>query len=323
MLEITHRFIDTNGIRMHIAEQGAGPLVILCHGFPELWYSWRHQVPALAAAGFHVVAPDQRGYGQTDCPEPVEKYDIFQLTGDIVGLVHALGESQAVIIGHDWGTIVASHCALFRPDIFKAFGLLSVPYIMRSWGKMRPTELMQLLDGGNKNLIFYQLYFQDKAADAEMDHDVRTLMPRLMYGLSGDAPQDKRWRPVFERSKKLTGSLPEEIKLPGWLKQKDLDYLCSEFERTGFRGGINWYRNLDRNWELTPFLTNAKPGQPSLFITGEADPTMSFLAGIIPKLDKNMPNLKKKIIMPGVGHWIQEERPDDINKLLIEFLREL
>ena len=147
MSDINHRSVETNGIRMHIAEQGEGPLVILCHGFPELWYSWRHQFPALAKAGFHAVAPDQRGYGQTDKPAAIEAYNIFQLVGDIVGLVRALGEEKAVIVGHDWGAPVAWHCALLRPDIFRALGLMSVPYGQRSWTSIHPTDGMKKMAG--------------------------------------------------------------------------------------------------------------------------------------------------------------------------------
>ncbi len=158
MTSVTHRFVETNSIKMHIAEQGQGPLVILCHGFPECWYSWRHQLSALAEAGFHAVAPDQRGYGQTDQPEAIEAYNIFQLVGDIVGLVNALGEEQAFIVGHDWGAVVAWHCALLRPDIFSAITLLSVPYKPRSWEDMQPTEAMKLMAGEQE---FYQLYFQE------------------------------------------------------------------------------------------------------------------------------------------------------------------
>src|SRR5438445_772107 len=156
MTALTHRTVSTNGIRMHVAEQGHGPLVVLCHGFPELWYSWRHQLPALAAAGFHAVAPDQRGYGQTDIPEPIEAYDLFRLTGDVVGLVRALGHEQAVIVGHDWGAPVAWYSALFRPDVFRAVVLLSVPYLPRF--EVRPTDAMRALAGDQ---VFYQLYFQE------------------------------------------------------------------------------------------------------------------------------------------------------------------
>ena len=154
MTEVNHRYVDTNGIRMHIAEQGEGPLVVLCHGFPELWYSWRHQLPCLAQAGYHAVAPDQRCYGQTDRPEAIEAYNILELTGDIVGLVDALGEERATIVGHDWGAAVAWHCALLRPDIFRAVALLSVPYQRRTWADIRPTDAMRLMAGKDH---FFQL----------------------------------------------------------------------------------------------------------------------------------------------------------------------
>ena len=186
MDNITHRFVETNGIRMHITEQGEGPLVILCHGFPESWYSWRHQLAALADAGFHAVAPDQRGYGQTDRPEPIEAYHILELAADIAGLVHALGEERAVVVGHDWGAPVAWHCGLLRPDIFRAVGLLSVPYLPRPCEDIRPTEAMRALVGEKE---FYMLYFQEPGkAEAELEADARTAMRMLLYSGSGDAP---------------------------------------------------------------------------------------------------------------------------------------
>src|ERR1044071_8133290 len=156
MTEVKHRSVETNGITMHIAEQGDGPLVVLCHGFPECWYSWRHHLSALAEAGYHAVAPDQRGYGPTDRPEPIAAYNMFQLTGDIVGLVHGLGEEQAVVVGHDWGAPVAWHCALFRPDVFRAVALLSVPLLPRM--NVRPTDAMRAIAGDGQ---FYQFYFQE------------------------------------------------------------------------------------------------------------------------------------------------------------------
>src|SRR5512139_1634622 len=172
MTDIRHRTVETNGIRMHIAEAGAGPLVVLCHGFPESWYSWRHQIPALAAAGYRVVAPDQRGYGTTDAPEAIDAYTQLHLVGDIVGLVHALGEERAVIIGHDWGAPVAWHCALLRPDIFHSFALLSVPYLQRTWTATRPTEAIKLMEGDQYH--FYQGYFQEPGkAEKELEADIR------------------------------------------------------------------------------------------------------------------------------------------------------
>jgi len=321
MGEINHRYVETNGIRMHIAEQGEGPLVLLCHGFPESWYSWRHQMPALAAAGYRAVAPDQRGYGKTDRPEAVEAYNIFQLTGDIVGLMHALGEETAVIIGHDWGSPVAWHCALLRPEIFRAVALLSVPYAPRSWGSMRPTDAMRRMAGDKE---FYQLYFQEPGkAERELEADVRRTVSMFLYSASGDPPPEGRWRFLFEKGEKFldAGSLPD--KLPPWLSVEDMDFFTGEFERTGFRGGLNWYRNIDRNWELTPFLSEARLRQPALFIAGEADGVITMYRRAFERLEQNVPRLKQKVLLPGAGHWIQQERPAEVNKLLITFMKGL
>ncbi|MBH8555203.1 alpha/beta hydrolase [Nostocaceae cyanobacterium CENA357] len=321
MTSVTHRFVETNNIKMHIAEQGQGPLVVLCHGFPECWYSWRYQLSALAEAGFHAVAPDQRGYGQTDQPEPIEAYNIFQLVGDIVGLVDALGEEQAFIVGHDWGAAVAWHCALLRPDIFRAITLLSVPYRPRSWEDIRPTEAMKLMAGEQE---FYQLYFQEPGkAEADLESDVRATIRTMLYVASGDPPPSKRWRFLFNKSEKPldTSSVPDQ--LPAWLTDQDIDFFTSEFQRTGFRGGLNWYRNIDRMWELTPFLSGAKLHQPALFVAGETDGVITMYREAFDTLEQNVPNLKQKVLLPGAGHWIQQERPIEVNRLLIEFLRNL
>ena len=318
---MNHRFVDTNGIKMHLVERGQGPLVILCHGFPECWYSWRHQIPALADAGFHVVVPDQRGYGQTDRPEPIAAYNILQLTGDMVGLIHALGEEQAIIVGHDWGAPVAWHCALLRPDLFRAISLLSVPYRSGSWESGRPTEAMKRMAGEQE---FYMLYFQEPGkVEAELEADVRKTMGMFLHSSSGDPPLEKRWRYLFSKSEKFldTGSLPET--LPAWLTEQDLAFFTREFERTGFRGGLNWYRNLDRNWELTPFLNGVKLRFPALFVAGEFDPVISMNRKAFNTMEKAMPDLRKKVLLPGAGHWIQQERPAEVNQLLIEFLTNL
>jgi pimeloyl-ACP methyl ester carboxylesterase len=318
MADVNHRFIDTNGISMHIAEQGEGPLVVLCHGFPECWYSWRHQLPALAEAGYHVVAPDQRGYGQTSRPEPIEAYHIFQLTGDIVGLVHALGEERAIIVGHDWGAPVAWHCASLRPDMFYAVALLSVPYLQRSWKDVRPTEAMQRMAGEQE---FYQLYFQEPGrAETDLEADVRMTLRTLLYAASGDPPPEKRWRFLFGKSERFldTGSVAET--LPGWLTEQDLDVFTREFERTGFRGGLNWYRNIDRMWELTPFLCGVTLRQPVLFVAGEVDAVIAMYREAFEAMEQTVPGLRKRVLLPGAGHWIQQERPAQVNQLLQEFL---
>jgi pimeloyl-ACP methyl ester carboxylesterase len=319
--EMNHRIVESNRIKMHIAEDGEGPLVILCHGYPELWYSWRHQLKALAGAGYHVVAPDQRGYGQTDRPEAVEDYNIFQLSGDIIGLVDALGESEAVVVGHDWGSPVAWICALVRPDIFRAVVLLSTPYLQRSWTEIRPTQAMKQMAGEKQ---FYQLYVQEPGkTEHELEADVRKTMLMSLYSGSGDAPPYKRWRFLFGKSETLldTGTLLET--LPAWLTEADLDFYTEEFKRTGFRGGLNWYRNIDRVWELTPFLTGAKIRQPSLFIAGEFDGVITIYRQAFDNLEETMPGLRKKVLVTGAGHWIQQERPNEVNDLLIEFLASL
>ncbi|MGC1679030.1 MAG: alpha/beta hydrolase [Candidatus Binataceae bacterium] len=320
MTELQHKFTATNGIKMHYVEQGAGPLIVLCHGWPESWYSWRHQIPALAAAGFRVVAPDQRGYGRTDRPEAIEAYNIFNLTGDIVGLVHALGESRAIIVGHDWGAPVAWHCALLRPDIFHAIGLLSVPFLPR--GPIRPTDAMKALEG--KTNWFYQNYFQEPGrVEKELDEDPRRSITMMLYSASGDPPPAERWKFLFPRSYKFleSGTIPG--RLPGWLTEEDIDFYAAEFGNSGFRGGINWYRNIDRNWELSGFLAGVKLTQPSMFAAGEHDVVLAMYPDAAKVVDFSMPNCRKKVILPGAGHWLQQERPKEINDLLVEFVKGL
>jgi pimeloyl-ACP methyl ester carboxylesterase len=310
---MNHHFVQTNGIRMHYAEAGTGPLVVLCHGFPESWYSWRHQLGALAQAGFRVVAPDLRGYGQTDRPDAVEAYDIFQLTGDLVGLVNALSESSAVIVGHDWGAMIASRAALFRPDLFHALALLSVPYVPR--GPIAPTEWEKVAYPGK---IFYQAMLRSPGADAYFNANPRARLLAVLYTLSGTVSEQDRWLPA----RGLTDFVSDfdESKRPAWVSKEDLDFFESEFKRTGFTGGLNYYRNVDRNWAMTPFHAGAKIVQPTLFIAGDKDPVIDFARPAYDAMEANVPNLSKKILLPGVGHWTQQESPDEVNRLLIEFL---
>ena len=314
---IAHRFVETNGIRMHLAEAGTGPPVILCHGFPECWHSWRHQLPALAAAGYHAVAPDLRGYGQTDRPPALEAYDIFQLAGDLVGLVNALGEGPAILAGHDWGAMIAWHATLFRPDLFPALALLSVPYVPRR--RMSETQWEAAKYPGR---VFYQAMLRSPHADAYFASDVRTRLLRGLWTLSGDVPPEARWQPVSDPGAPPAVSVPP-AGLPPWLTDADVEYLEAEYRRTGFTGGLNYYRNCDRNWELTPFLDGARIPQPTLFLAGENDPVLNFLADEFAALEQNAPNLSAKTLIPGAGHWIQQERPEEVNKLLIGFLLEI
>jgi pimeloyl-ACP methyl ester carboxylesterase len=304
---------------MHVAEQGQGPLVVLCHGFPESWYSWRHQLGALAAAGYHAVAPDQRGYGRTDRPEPIEAYTCLQLAADIVGLVQALSERTAVIVGHDWGAPVAFYSALLRPDMFTAIGLLSVPYLPRQ--NTPPSQLLDLMAGEDE---FYQRYFQEPGkAERELEEDVRKTIRRALYSASGDAPPDMSWAYKFPKGTRFIDAMMDPSELPSWLTEKDLDFFASEFERTGFRGGLNWYRNIQRNWELTPFLAGALLRQPSLLVYGDRDVVYTMYPQAFDAVHQTMPGLRKTLVLPGVGHWTQQERPEAVNQALLEFLGSL
>jgi pimeloyl-ACP methyl ester carboxylesterase len=324
MAELKHRTIETNGIRMHIAEQGTGPLVILCHGFPESWYSWRHQLAALADAGFHAVAPDMRGYGQTDRPAEIDKYTLLHLVGDIVGLLDALGEPSAVIAGHDWGAPVAWHAALLRPDRFRAVVGLSVPF--RPRGSVRPTTVMPRTD----DAIFYQLYFQDPGvAEAELERDVRTTMRTVAWAASGDGPRGGDSNPagigMVPKGGGFLSAMGRPAALPPWLTEADVDFYAGEFARTGFRGGLNWYRNIDRNWELLAPYAGSVVTVPALYVAGDRDLVLAFrgMDQLIANLAKFVPQLRKTLILPGCGHWTQQERANDVNAAMLEFLKGL
>jgi pimeloyl-ACP methyl ester carboxylesterase len=318
--ELHHRFAQVNGIKMHYAEQGHGPLVILVHGFPESWYSWRHQLPALAAAGFHVVAPDMRGYGQTEAPPEIASYTIMHLVGDVTGLVTMLGEKQAIIVGDDWGATVAWNAALLRPDMFPAVVAMSVPY--RPRGPVPP--LRALRDAGL--YTYYWLYYQDPGvADAEYDRDPRTSLRRRMYTLSGDAPPDRPDPFILKPGKGALDSTIEPEHFPSWLTEADLDYMTADLKRTGFRGGLNWYRNHDRNWELLAPWSGQPVLQPALFIAGAKDPVIASATGATPlaAMKTTVPNLKRQVIIEGAGHYVPQERPQEVNAALIEFLRDI
>jgi pimeloyl-ACP methyl ester carboxylesterase len=321
---ITHRTVEANGIHLHIAEQGEGPLVVLCHGFPESWYSWRHQLAALSAAGFRAVAPDMRGYGQSDRPEAIDQYTLLHLVGDMVGLLDALGVDQAAIAGHDWGAPVAWHAALLRPDRFRAVIGLSVPYRHRS--SIMPTSAMPRRD----DAIFYQLYFQTPGvAEAELERDVRTTIAKFLYSGSGDVPRypgagGGEVGMVLRDGGFLSRMLSPSV-LPAWLTEADLDYYAGEFTRTGFRGGLNWYRNIDRNWELMAPFAGAKVNVPALYMAGERDLVVAFrnMDKAIANLAQYVPQLRGSIILPGCGHWTQQERAAEVNTAMIDFLRRL
>ena len=313
-----HCFAEVNGIRMHYVDEGQGPLVILLHGFPYLWYMWRRQIVALAEAGFRVVVPDQRGFGQTDRPDSIEAYDISQAVGDMVGLVAALGEKSAVIVGHDLGAWVAQAAAMLRPDLFRGLVMLNTPVPPR--GKVKPSVGLREMAKGR---VYHHLYFQQIGKpDRELASDPRKTLRSVFYSVSGSAVGAERWRLFVEPGEPILNAFTEPKEFPSWLSARAIDYYVDEYTRTGFTGALNYYRCRDRNWEITSFLDGAVIRQPSLFIGGAADPSLEpiEIRGLYDRLDTYLPGLQKKVLLPGVGHSPAEERADQVNELLLKFL---
>lgn len=316
---VSLRFIEANGLRFRIAEAGeSGPLVLLAHGWPESWYSWRHQLVGLAEAGYRVVAPDMRGYGASAAPPAVDDYNMNHLTADMVGILDALGEETATIIGHDWGAPVAQYSALYYPDRFTSLVMMSVPYQARA--AANPLTWMQNQFGDN---FYYILYHNEPGgvAEAEYDGDPRGLISRLY--LSPNSPREPAV--VTDPKRSAGGWIPRlgaPEGLPDWLTQADLDYVVGQFESAGFRGGVNYYRNFARNWELTATRSDFTIKVPTLFLAGERDvmiggATKERLTAMMAPL---IPDLRDVVLVPSIGHWIQQEAPEETNRVLIEFL---
>ena len=313
--------VSVNGVDLHVVEDGedtGGSLVVLCHGFPELSWSWRHQVPALAAAGYHVIAADGRGYGRSSAPEAIEDYDIEHLTGDIMGLVDAFGHERAVIVGHDWGSMAVWQAALYHPDRVAGVVGMSVPFVPR--GERPPVEAMRFIFGDN---FFYMVYFQEPGvADADLGADPGRMLRRMMVGAGSGKGQvtdpDAATRMFAPGPMGFVDRLPEPAGLPDWLSQDELDHYIGEFERTGFTGGLNWYRNLDRNWHLTSAYAGAKVQPPARFIGGADDPVLVMMPPATQ--DGHLLDDRGSVIIEGAGHWVQQEKPDEVNASLLEFL---
>lgn len=318
MTEFSHHQLRTNGIRMHVAEAGQGYPIVMCHGFPELWYSWRHQMHALAEAGFRAIAPDQRGYGETDVPEPIEAYTQQELVADIVGMLDALGLAKCVIIGHDWGGAVAWNAALMAPDRIERVIGVNTPFLPRVTQK--PTDLMKAMAQGR---FHYILYFQQPGvAESELERDVRRSL-RGFYQSAEDlagALDDSAPPGVFgPAGGGILDRLPDRPH-GRFLSDDDFEVFVRAFERTGFRGGLNWYRCIDRSWEQSAHLEH-RVTQPALMITAELDPVLrpSLCTG----MQAFVPNLRRTILIKGSGHWTQQEKPAEVNAALLEFLADL
>jgi pimeloyl-ACP methyl ester carboxylesterase len=315
--EITHRTVKTNGINMHIAEAGEGPLVLMVHGFPELWYSYRHQIPALADAGYHAVAVDVRGYGDSDKPTKLEDYGMKEHIADLLGVLDALGEEKAVIVGHDWGAPMAWNSAALYPDRYRAVVGLSVPYLPR--GPMPPLQMFKAMFGDN---FFYMLYFQKDEAQQEFENDVDGSMRKFLWGASGegrdlpgiDTSQNKK------NTDNMFGNFPPVKGLPTWITEDEHAYYVDKFTKGGFFGPLNRYRNMDNDWNALPELQDKRIEQPALFIAGDKDPVLVMAPSDPMKMF--VTNLKM-VTLPGAGHWTQQEDPAGTNAALIEWLNAL
>ena len=313
---VTERRIATNGIELNIAEAGEGPLVLLLHGFPESWYSWRHQFAPLAAAGYHVVAPDMRGYGKSDKPEAIDAYNQVEVVNDIIGLIPALGYEKAVVIGHDWGAPTAWATALFHPDKVRAVGGLSVPFMPRS--PVAPMAMLRMLFAGQ---FFYQLYFQEPGvAEAEFEKDIKGGLRKFLVMAGGETDLTKL--PPKTEHDDLLSNLPNPKSLPAWLSEADLDFYTGEFTRSGFRGPINYYRNHDLTWRLTHGAPT-QIHQPAMFVAGAVDGVVMMAAEAIKALPSVVTDLRINRMIPGIGHWTQQEAPDAVNAAILEFLHDI
>jgi pimeloyl-ACP methyl ester carboxylesterase len=293
---MAERQVQLDGIGLHVVEEGAGPPVVLCHGFPELAFSWRHQIPVLAREGYRVIAPDMRGFGESSRPQEVEAYDVGSLCGDMTGLLDALGEESAIFVGHDWGASLVWSLALLEPARVRAVAGLSVPFVPRA--PAAPIPIMRRHLGED----FYIVWFQEPGpADEALGRDVRRTLTT-----------SRQWTAAWAQE---VGSV---LKPPGWLSEDELAVYVRAFERTGFTGGLNWYRNIDRNWELTEPVADRHVVQPAFFLTGELDPVRQFMPAAA--MQGWVDDLRAEIVVPGTGHWIQQQAPDAVNAALLEFL---
>ena len=311
---------ETNGINLRAAVEGTGPLVIMVHGFPELWYSWRHQIRPIAQAGYRVVAPDVRGYGGSDKPHEVEAYDMETLMKDVVGLIDTLGEEKAILIGHDWGAPICWNTAALHPSRVSAVAGLSVPY--RGRLDISAIDLWRKI---YQDKFFYQVYFQEEGvAEAELEADVRTSLRKIYYSISGDVPNLDSW---LQRgpTETLLEAFDDPDPFPSWVSDTDLNYFIENFEASGFRGPINRYRNQERDFHNLPEMGVRVVEQPSCLIAGSKDVVRFF----VPNFDgyRNpggmCTDFRFKKIIEGAGHWVQQEAPQDVNKALLEFLGSL
>jgi pimeloyl-ACP methyl ester carboxylesterase len=317
----TFKMIETRGIRLRCMVEGSGPLCVLVHGWPESWYSWRHQIDPLIGAGFRVAAIDVRGYGGSDKPHAIEAYDLIEVTDDVIGVIDALAgpDSQAILIGHDWGAPIVWTTAVRYPERVRAVIGLSVPHLGRG---ARPA--ITTFKDIYKDKFFYQIYFQKPGvAEAELEADIPTTLRKIYYNASGAEGVSLNGTKGPDAT--LLEGMIDPNPLPAWLTKEELDYYVEQFRNSGFRGPLNRYRNQERDHALLPELSTRQVTQPALFIAGERDPVLRFVPGVnlAEICDRWYTDLRGKVIIPGAGHWVQQETPEPVNEAILKFLREL
>lgn len=325
-LPFKSEFIATNGIRLHALTAGMnsdGPLLVLVHGWPELSYSWRHQIGPLAQAGYRICAIDVRGYGQSDRPNAIDAYTMTQHMADIIGVIDHCGADNATLIGHDWGGPIVWNTALAHPDRINAVAGLSVPYFRRA--ALPPLELWDRLYT-DKGRFFYQVYFQSEGvAEAAFEADPRAALAKIYYALSGDAARVGGVWPAIGVNEPLLDHLPLPEPFPDWMSEAELDHFAAAFSQAGFRGPFNRYRNINHDYHALPDYGIRGIAQPAAFIAGSLDPVRSFVAGrdAYASAGELLDDLRGITLIDGAGHWIQQERPEAVTTALLAFLKTL
>ncbi|KAK7269379.1 hypothetical protein RIF29_22105 [Crotalaria pallida] len=319
MESIVHRKVEVNGVKMHVAEKGEGPVVLFLHGFPELWYSWRHQILALSSLGYRAVAPDLRGYGDTEAPPSITSYTAFHLVGDVVALIDSLGVDKVFLVAHDWGALIGWWLCMFRPDRIKAYVCLSVPfrpYIARD-PKLRPVDAFRAAYGDD----YYVSRFQEPGKmEAEMEQ------VGIPYVFKNILTSRQTGPPILPKGEYGTGFNPNTPDtLPSWLSEEDLAYYVTKFQKTGFTGGLNYYRNLNLNWELlAPWTGVGISNVPVKFITGDVDLVYTspgvkdYIHGYF---KKDVPSLEEVVVQEGVGHFNNQEAAEDVSNHIYDFIK--
>ncbi|KDP28186.1 hypothetical protein JCGZ_13957 [Jatropha curcas] len=317
MEKIQHIRVPTNGINMHVATIGTGPAILFLHGFPELWYSWRHQLLHLSALGYRCIAPDLRGYGDTDVPASVSEYTGFHIVGDLIGLLDALGIEQVFLVGHDWGSIIAWYFCLFRPDRIKALVNTSVAFTPRFPQLLNPVENLRAIIGDD----YYVCRFQGPIEHEAQFAGVNTAsLLRSIYTARDPKP------PRIPKNIAYESLFPDSLcSLPSWLSEEDIDYFATKFKQTGFTGGLNYYRNLKSTWELMAPWTGQQVKVPVKFIVGDLD-TAYNLPGVKEYVNNggfknDVPLLEEVVIMEGVAHFIIQEKAQEISQHIYDFIK--